>query len=247
MADRVVASIEARMASTRLPGKVMADIAGEVTLTRILRRLRLCECLDDIVLATTTSQEDDVLAEWAASQAVVCHRGSENDVLTRVAEAHAAMESDIIVEICGDTPLLDPFIIDLAVATFQANDCAVVSTTRVPSFPQGVDVEVFALSDLQEASQQSQDPAIREHVSLYFYEHPDRYRIINLAAPVSWQRPGQRLQLDYAEDQFLISEIYRRLEPDFGDRFGVTEILSVLDADPTLASSNSHCLEQPVR
>lgn len=241
---RVVASIEARMASTRLPGKVLCDIGGQPALTRLLRRLRRCEILDDIVLATTTNPLDDALIDWANAEDVAVYRGSENDVLGRVAEAHDKMNSDIIVGICGDMPLLDPMVVDMAIATFLANDCDIVSTTRVPSFPQGADAEVYTAEHLRELSEQARSAGAREHVSLGFYERPEQYRVIHLVAPPRWRRPHQRLLLDYDEDRRFISTVYNRLEPDYGDGFGIEEILALLAREPEIARINQGIAEK---
>src|ERR1041384_6236327 len=111
---KVVASIEARMASSRLPGKVLADVAGVPAPARLVRRLRLARSLDAIVLATTTSRVDDALADWAGREGISVYRGSEDDVLGRVVGAHDGMGSEIIVEVCGDTPLIAPEVVDCA-------------------------------------------------------------------------------------------------------------------------------------
>lgn len=244
---RVVASIEARFNASRLPGKVLLDIAGAPALTRLLRRLRRARSLDDIVLATTTAPTDDALVEWARSEGVPFHRGSEVDVLARVVGAHRALGSDLIVEICGDCPLIDPEVIDMAVATFKLNDADVVSNTSRLGFPQGADAQVFRLAALEEVACTVRDPAVREHVSLYFYEHPERYRIIHLAPPPRWHRPEQRLQLDYPEDLAFVRAVYERLQPEHGDAFGLDEILALLAREPRLAAINAHCREKPVR
>lgn len=241
---RVVASIEARMASTRFPGKVLSDIAGQPVLTRILRRLRLCDTLDDIVLATTTNPLDNAIVDWATASGIALYRGSEDDVLGRVLNAHEKMGSDVVVEICGDMPLLDPAVIDMAVSTFLTNDCDIVSTTRVPSFPQGADAEVFALENLREIAARAKSPEAREHVTLAFHQQPEQYRTIHLAAPPRWRCPHQRLLLDYHEDRSFIAAIYRRLEPDYGDRFGIDEILSLLAREPEIAQINQGVSER---
>lgn len=244
---RVVASIEARMSSSRLPGKVLSDIGGAPALTRLLRRLRQVKRLDDIVLATSTSKADDALEAWADRERVACFRGSEDDVLGRVVGAHETMETEVIVEICGDMPLLDPGIVDMAVETFAANACDVVTATSHPSFPQGTEPQVFRFADLAKVAATISDPAVREHVSLYFYEHPEAYRIIHLAAPPRWRMPEQRLQLDYPEDLAFIRAIYGRLEPKYGDSFGLEEIIARLRAEPALCSINAHCVEKAAR
>jgi len=244
---RVIASIEARMASSRLPGKILCDINGQPSLTRLARRLRRCERLDGIVLATTSDPSDDPTAAWAETEGIACHRGSIDDVLERVVEAQRGMASEIVVEVCGDTPLLDPGIIDMAVETFLMNDCDVVSNTWKLSFPQGVDAQVFRLGTLAEVASVCEDAAVREHVSLYFYEHPERYRIFNLVAPPRWRAPDLRFQLDYPEDQTFINRVYALLEPEYGDGFGVEEILALLRRQPTLAEINQHCEERAPR
>lgn len=244
---RVVASIEARMGSSRLPGKVLEDVGGTAALGRLVARLNACQRLDDVVLATSTAPQDDVLEEWGRANGLEVHRGSEDDVLQRVVDAQRSMNSDIVVEVTGDCPLLDPGVIDLGIETFFANECDVVTNARVPSWPQGADVQVFRTDALAHVAQTIDDPAVREHVSLYFYENPALYRVIHLLAPPQWQAPNLRLQLDYAEDLAFIRAIYDRLEPRLGGTFGVGPILELLAAEPALAQINAHCEEKPVR
>jgi spore coat polysaccharide biosynthesis protein SpsF len=161
--------------------------------------------------------------------------------------AWAQMNSDVIVEVTGDCPLLDPELIDLAVDTFFANECDVVTNVRVPSFPQGADFQVFRRNDLAHVAATVDDPAVREHVSLYFYEHPERYRIVHVLAPPSLCAPNLRLQLDYPEDLQFIREVYARLEPALGGTFGVSAILELLEQEPALARINADCEEKPLR
>jgi len=244
---RIVASIEARMTSSRLPGKVLLDIAGLPALTRLLRRLRAAQRLDAIVLATSDRPTDDPLIAWAETENLPAYRGSEEDVLARVVGAHQKMQSDLVVEVTGDSILLDPQIIDWGIAMFLANDCDVVSNVSQLSFPMGVDVQVFRLNDLVDVAATITDPAVREHVSLYFYEHPERYRILHLLAPPCWHHPTWRFQLDYPEDAAFLRAVYQRLEPVYGDRFGLTEVLALLEREPQLLDLNRHCLEKPPR
>ncbi len=235
------------MGSSRLPGKVLMDIGGVPALTRLIRRLRQCRGVDDVVLATSTFPGDDALVAWAKAAGVAVFRGSEDDVLSRVVGAQRMMESDIVVEVTGDCPLLDIEVVTLGIETFLANECDVVTNARVPSYPQGADVQVFRLEALEHVANTVNDPAVREHVSLYFYEHPEQYRIIHLIAPVSWQDPDRRLQLDYPEDLEFIRQVYRRLEPKYGDAFGVPQIMELLAREPALREINAHCEEKPVR
>jgi spore coat polysaccharide biosynthesis protein SpsF len=245
---RVVASIEARMGSSRLPGKVLADLEGKPALTRLVERLRAARRLDGIVLATTTAPADDALAAWAAREGVACHRGSEEDVLKRVVEAQHAAGGEIAVEITGDCPLVCPDLVDLVIESFFANRCDVASNSG-PDFgyPMGTDVQVFPLALLAEVERTIDDPAVREHVSLYFYEHPERYRIVYLVAPPRWHAPRYRLQLDYPEDLRFIREVYRALEPLHGPVFGIEEIMALLRRRPELVDINRHCVEKSAR
>ena len=235
------------MGSSRLPGKVLLDVAGRPALSRLLARLRQCREVHDIVVATSVEQADDAIAAWADKEGVACRRGSESDVLRRVVEAHRSMGSDLVVEVTGDCPLLDPQVIDLGVRTFLENDCDVVSNTWKLSFPMGVDVQVFPLGLLEEVERTVTDMAVREHVSLHFYEHPERYRVIHLMAPRRWRGPELRFQLDYPEDLLFIREVYRRLEPTHGAAFGVEEVMALLRATPELMEVNRDCQEKSPR
>lgn len=244
---RVIASIEARMGSTRLPGKVLSDIGGQPALTRLLRRIRRCRTLDGIILATSDAVSDDPLANWAVHEGVPLYRGSEEDVLHRVVEAQRKMESDVVVEITGDCILLDPDLVDMGVTTFLNNDCDVVTNVHPVTFPMGEDVQVYRLHDLEQVERSIFDPAVREHVSLYFYENPGLYRIFNLFAPARWHSPQYRFQLDYEADLQFINAVYSYLEPAFGDWFGLEEIMRLLKHKPELLEINQSCTEKSVR
>lgn len=245
--SRVVASIEARMGSSRLPGKVLMDINGRPSLSRLVERLRACKNLNDIVVATSTDPRDQAIVEWAKREGVLVYRGSEDDVLQRVVDAHAMMKSDIVVEVTGDCPLLCPEVIDMGVATFFANEADVVTNARQPSYPMGADVQVFRAADLAWVAKNITDPAVREHVSLYFYEQPKKYRVIHLMAPSRWHAPRYRLQLDYEDDLRFIRAVYARLEPVHGGVFGLEEIMALLKREPELVAMNIDCEEKAVR
>lgn len=227
------------MGSSRLPGKVLADVCGQPALTRLLRRLRRCKTLDGIILATSDLPQDDPLEEWAKSEKLPFHRGSEEDVLLRVVEAQRKMQSDVVVEITGDCTILDPEIIDMGVATFLENECDVVLTSE--TYPGGMDVLVYKLSILEENERTITDPLVREHVAYYIVRHPEIYKTIKLYAPTRWHAPNYRFMLDYPEDLAFLREVYSRLEPEYGDEFGIEEIMSLVKREPTLLEINSHC------
>ncbi|MDY6793313.1 MAG: spore coat biosynthesis protein F [Thermodesulfobacteriota bacterium] len=237
---RVIASIEARMGSTRLPRKVLADVCGQPSLTRLLRRLRRCQTLDGIILATSSLPQDDPLERWARSENLDIYRGSEEDVLQRVVDAQQSMQSDVVVEITGDCTILDPEIIDMGVTTFLMNDCDVVLSAP-EMYPGGMDVLVYRYSILEDNARTQFDPLVREHVAYYIVRHPEIYRTIKLYPPARWQAPHFRFMLDYPEDLEFIRQVYRRLEPDYGDGFGIEEIMSLMRQEPALLDINSHC------
>lgn len=243
---RIIASVEARMGSSRFPGKMISDVCGMPALGRVFQRLKRCRNIDGIVLATTTSTKDKVLTEVADSMGIPYYMGSEDDVLLRVVEAHRMMNSDIIVEITGDCTLLDPGVVDQGVRNYLCNHADVVCNTWSPSYPQGIDVQVFSLKLLESVEGKTNDPADREHVSLHFYEHQDEYTVFNFVAPERFHHPEYRFQLDYDEDYVFIKEIYSRLLPTKED-FGIEEIFALLEKNPGLLRINSHMTEKEVR
>lgn len=234
------------MGSSRLPGKVMKTILGKPALTHLIERLRRVKRIDEIVVATTVNPADDVAEDLARSLGVRCFRGSEEDVLDRVARAAASVAADVIVEITGDCPLLAPEVIERALDIYLTSDYDVVCNTWKPSYPQGVDAQVFAYRLLEEVSKKALDAPYREHVSLYFYEHPQEYKIHVFAAPPEFRAPELRFQLDYPEDLEFITAIYEELYPR-NPEFSLQEIFDLLRRRPELRQINAHCVEKPLR
>ncbi len=245
---RVVASIEARMSSTRLPGKILADIGGKPVIGHLVDRLKMCTKVDDIVIATTVNKSDDKLVEWADNNNVSCYRGSEEDVLQRVIDAHKYMASDIIVEITGDCPFTDPDIVDVAVETFRVNDCDYLTNCEIQSAPPGLFVQVFTLESLIEIGQTVFDSAIREHVSLFYYENPEKYRIHHLMSSPKWKLPPDtRIYLDYPEDLNFLREVHNYFSQQDMGTFGASELVELLKSKPDLLEINRHLTDIPVR
>ncbi len=244
---RFVASIEARMASSRLPGKMAIDLVGAPVLQRLVERLKGSSRLDSIVVATTENRGDDILEEIAIKAGVSCYRGSEDDVLLRVVEAQRMERSDVVVEVCGDCPLLDFRTVDLAIDAYQAGSGDVVTTTAVPSWPQGNDVQVFSLAALENVALRVFDPAVREHVSLHFYENPETYKIHSLVAPPEARRPDLRCQLDYTEDLEFIRTVWRELSSIYGNKFRIEDVCALVDRKPWIREINMNCVEKSAR
>lgn len=242
---KIIASVEARMGSTRFPAKMTADICGMPSLGRVVQRLQRCKLLDGIVLATTDSPKDKVLTDIAKSMGIPYFCGSEEDVLLRVVEANRSVNTDIIVEITGDCVLLDPEVVDQGIKNYLYNDVDVVCNVQKLTYPQGIDVQVFSLEKLEEVEKKVKDKTAREHVSLYFYENHDKYKIFNFVAPESVSFPEYRFQLDYQEDYRFITEIYKRLLPK-KENFGLSDIIGLLKENPELLKINIHKEEKPV-
>jgi len=225
----------------------MAPLGNVPAIKRLIRRLKACERLDEIVLATTNLASDDVLVEAVSDENITVYRGDEHDVLRRVVTAHQGTGTDIIVEVTGDCPLLDWELVDQCVEMFLANECDYLATHLTPSYPRGFEVQVFGFCDLEWIEGNISDAAVREHVSLNFYEEAGRYRAIALVAPRSVSRPEYRLTLDYPEDLEVIDLLYRRLEPEFGENFQLTEIVEYLDSAPEVVAINANCEQRKPR
>lgn len=231
MSTRVIASIEARMGASRLPGKVLMDLAGRPALGRMVDRVRRAETLEDIVVATSDAPADDAIAGWAEREGIAVYRGSEDNVLERVLGAHREMKSDVIVELCGDCPLIDPEVIDIAVRRFAQGDCDIVTTTAPQSYPEGLDVEVFSRVSLETvAKEHCDDPEVREHVSVAFYRDRERWKLVSLRAPEGLHRPEVRLLLDWPRDAAFLTRLVGSLEAKVGPDFTTRDVLLAVDA-----------------
>ena len=239
---RTVASIEARMSSSRLPGKMMMLLGGVPVLTHLVDRMMSCNNLDGLIIATTENPADDAIADWAAGHATPCYRGSEDDVLGRVLAAQESLQADVVVELCGDTPFLDPAVVDAAVQAFNDNDVDLVTTARNRSYPDGQDVEVFAMSALRDIDVRCKDAVAREHVSAPFYSEP-QWRVFDLQAPAHWHRPELRLVLDTAADARFLGSLAAAAMVRHGPLFGLDALLSTLDASSDLQALHAETLE----
>jgi len=177
---KIVAIIEARMTSSRLPGKVLMEVLDKPILHYLVARLKRVQLLDEIVLATTTNSTDNSLVEFANSENIKCYRGSEDDVMSRVVGAAESVDADLIVEITGDCPIIDPNIIEQAIQTYINNNVDYVSNAHVRSYPDGMDVQVFSLNVLKKSLNMTDDILDHEHVTLHIRNHPELFSHLNL-------------------------------------------------------------------
>lgn len=238
--------IEARMTSSRLPGKVMLPICGKPELELLVERLRQSALLDGVVIATTTNGTDDVLEELAARLGVDCFRGSEDDVLERVLKAAQATGTEVIVEVTGDCPLVDPEILDGLLAIYRRGEHDYVSNTLRRTYPRGLDVQVFSTATLADVARRTDDPVDHEHVSLYIYEHPELYRLYNQDSGLPERWWDLRLTLDTEDDYALIRHVFEELYP-IQPAFSMTDILALLEHHPEWLEINRHIQQKKVR
>ena len=234
---KVVAIIQARMGSTRLPGKVLMDLADEPMLVRVVNRVRRAVTLNEVVVAATTQPADEAIAGLCAERKWPCFRGSEDDVLDRYERAAEAYKADVIVRITSDCPLIEPVVIDRTVRSFLKRQPGVdYACNFLPdrTFPRGLDVEVIGREALRRAWMEDRNPAWREHVTEYVLRHPELFRVHGVTNDRDYSH--MRWTVDEAEDLTFVRRIYGH----FGhDRFSWLDVLGVLAEHPDWMDINS--------
>jgi spore coat polysaccharide biosynthesis protein SpsF len=232
----IVAIIQARMGSTRLPGKVLKEVCGRPLLWHLIYRLRRAKIIEDIVLATTSLDEDKVLLEKAQEWGVKAFAGSADDLLDRYYQAAKTFKADPVVRITADCPLIDPQVVDRAVREFfkQKNADAVGTDD---TFPDGLDTTVYSFRALEKAWREAKLPSEREHVGPYISGHPELFQTGAISYTTNLSH--LRWTVDQEEDLTLVREIFTRLFRE-GEMFYTEDILKLLDREPHLRKINSH-------
>lgn len=240
-----VVIVQARMTSTRLPGKVLKPIAGRPMLAYQLERLRRSRRTDRIVVASTVNASDDPIVALCASEGVEYTRGSENDVLSRYAEAAARFDAATVVRLTSDCPLLDPQLIDAAIAAYADGDERpdYLSNMIAPTWPYGMAVEVFSARALAEAQAEARDAAEREHVTPFIYWRPGRYRLKSLTRQPDLSH--HRWTVDTPEDFELVRRIVETLYPRKPE-FAMADVLALLAEHPDWQEINRHVAQKSV-
>lgn len=232
------------MGSSRLPGKVLMDIAGQTMLERVVRRTRRCAGLDDIVVATSTLPIDDAIAAECGKMDVPVFRGSDSDVLDRFTKAATAHAADVCVRITSDCPLVDPEVSGFILRRFfEANPPVEYASNKIPqSYPRGLDTEVFTRDALERAWRDAAHPYQRSHVTIYIYENPNQFRLLSITSDVD--RHDWRWTVDTREDMEFIREIYGRLGKD--GNFSWHDVVALLEREPMLRDINRQVAQKPV-
>ncbi|EHJ45965.1 acylneuraminate cytidylyltransferase (plasmid) [Solidesulfovibrio carbinoliphilus subsp. oakridgensis] len=234
---KCVAIVQARLASSRLPGKMLETVAGRPLVHWVLERAARAVRLDEVCLATSAGPADDRLAEAAARLGVPVVRGSLDDVLDRYRQAAVAREADVVVRLTGDCPFADPGVIDACVAAFLGQACDYLSNAYpTATFPDGLDVEVFGRETLLRAHREARLPSEREHVTPYVWKHPDRFRLASLAAGQDLSH--HRWTVDEPRDLAMV----RRVAAHFaarGTAFTWRDVLELVTRQPEIARLNA--------
>lgn len=235
---------QARMTSTRLPGKVLKEVLGKPLLSYQIERLQRVKSADEIVIATTTNRDDDPIVSLADDLGVAVYRGSENDVLLRYYEAAREHNANAIVRVTSDCPLIDPFVIEKVLAFYvdSRGKYDYVANTLQRTYPRGMDTEVFSMTVLATAHQQATQKPEREHVTAYIYRNHEQFRLGNVAYSSNESR--HRWTVDTAEDFELIKRIIEALYPT-NNCFTLEDCLQLLHRNPEWSGLNED-IEQKV-
>ncbi|MDO8524147.1 MAG: glycosyltransferase family protein [bacterium] len=228
--------IQARMGSKRLPGKMIRKILGKTVLEHVIFRLKKIKAPSLIILATTTNKKDSILEEIAKENKIKVFRGSEDDVLDRYYQTAKQFAIDPIVRITADCPVLDWQICDEVISFYLDNKFDYVSNVRPPTFPDGLDIEVFSFKALEKTWQNAKLKSEREHVTAYIGNHPEIFRIGNFIRNGN-DLSGLRLTLDEAKDLILIRKIYGALYKK-KRYFVLDDILNFFGQKPELLKIN---------
>jgi spore coat polysaccharide biosynthesis protein SpsF (cytidylyltransferase family) len=234
---KVVAVVAVRMGSERLPGKVMKEIQGRPMIGYLHERLSGSRLVDEIVIATSGNQENDIIARFCAQNEILCFRGSENDVLDRLVRALEWRKASTGVVVFGDNPLIDPDIVDELIGRFQCmENYEFVGNDLKTTYPPGMEVEVFDPNALIRADSMAGNEDIRQHGTLYMRANPESFKIRNIEAPEGIIGAGVYLGVDSLEDFLVV----KKITCNFGSRrdYALTEIIEFLSANPEIAEIN---------
>lgn len=230
--------IQARLGSSRLPKKVLAKIQGKPTIWHVINRVKKIKNIKQIILITTTSDSDKILLNFARRQHIFGFAGSKNDVLKRHYDCAVKFNADPIIRITSDCPLIDPNLSSDILQFYLDNDFDYVSNTINPTFPDGLDTEIFSFNALEKAHFQSKLPSEREHVTTYFVNNMNKFKIYNYSN--SYDLSSLRWTIDRIEDLKFVRKIYHYAKPK--TIFSMNTTLKILQNHTYLHKINNHIL-----
>lgn len=242
---KIVAIIQARMGSTRLPGKVMKKILDKPVILWDLERLSFSQYIDQIVVALPEGKSNDILAKTIEdySKNIIISRGSENDVLDRYYQAALNTKADVVIRITSDCPLIDPVIVDKVVKEFLDHECDYCSNTLERTYPRGLDTEVMSFKALETAWQQAEHDFEREHVTPYIIENKETFKLHSVTN--NNNHSNLRWTLDTKEDFEFIRTIYQKLHP-IRHLFLCEDILLLLASEPEIININKYIEQKSI-
>jgi spore coat polysaccharide biosynthesis protein SpsF len=241
---KVVATIEARMTSSRLPGKVMMPLAGKSVMYHMIERLRRSKYVDEVVAATTVNATDDPVAKLAEEMGAACFRGSEDDVMGRVVQAGKEHKAEILVQGMADSPLVDWRLVDRCIELLEKDQLDCAMNEAVETYPIGFDIRSYNFSTLAQAEKDDTGKMFREHAGYSIRSRPERFKVGNFEAKGEMRWPELRLTLDTKEDYALISAVFDELYPKNPD-FSAEDVVRFLRTRPDLVAINA-AIEQKV-
>ena len=239
----VVAVVQARMGSTRLPGKVMLPLGGRYVLEHVVSRVSRAAEVDNVVVATSDKKQDDIIARFVPDFGAKLYRGSESNVLDRMFCAAEEADADIVVRITADCPLLDPNVVSATVETLHQTGADYASNIEDRTFPRGFDVEAFTFDSFEQVHSEATAPHHREHVTPYYHENPDTFALETVTSEMVYEKPrlrdrtDLRLTLDEAADYELFHRLYT--ESTFEEILSTNKAIRYLD-EHDLSRINSH-------
>jgi spore coat polysaccharide biosynthesis protein SpsF len=237
---KIVAIIQARMGSTRLPGKVLKDLAGKTVLARVVERVRRASLINEVMVATTDGRADDVIVQECRRCAVPVFRGDEEDVLDRYFRAAQLTKAEVVVRITSDCPLIDPQVTDKTVRAFLDERPDYASNTLTRTYPRGLDTEVIAIKALERAWRLADQRYQRTHVTAYIYELPETFKLLSVTGEVDYS--SHRWTVDTPADLEFVQAIYARLRDR--EQFTGPDVLAVLEREPQLLELNRAVMQK---
>ncbi len=232
--------VQARMSSSRLPGKVMLPILGETLLFRMVERLKRIKYPVNIILATSTDEKDEIIERFCHKKNITFYRGDLNDLLDRHYQIGLLMGADAVIKIPSDCPLIDPQIIDKVIDFYLENQQGYdfISNLHPATYPDGNDVELMTFAALEKAWKEAKRPLEREHTTPYFWENLDKFNTVNLAWETGLDYSmSHRFTIDYQEDYLFIKRVFEELYPK-NPAFSMEDILALIHSKPEIYDLN---------
>ncbi len=230
--------IQARLGSTRLPAKILKPLAGKTVLEHGVDNMRRVRGIQSVVVATTTSPKDEPLAAFCKEKGIDVFRGSEENVLQRYTGAAQAFGLDAMVRITSDCPFSDPFVVEKVLQAFLSQPCDLASNVIERTYPRGLDTEIVRTDRLKELLAMNPESFYLEHVTPYFYEHPEKYKLVSVTAEEKLHHPEYRICIDTPEDYELLKKLAENLPAD--QAYRAEQIIDLFEKNPAWKDINAH-------